>query len=56
MERELERTALECVLEGRSGVGVGRPVWDEGGNFVIYPTLLGIKGESMSALAFRYHH
>lgn len=43
-ERELEKNALECVLEGRPGVGVGRSVWDEGGNFVIYPTLLGIKG------------
>lgn len=45
-EKELERNALEAVKEGRTSVGVGRAVWDEGGKFVIYPTLLGIKGQS----------
>ncbi|KDE08493.1 peptidylprolyl isomerase [Microbotryum lychnidis-dioicae p1A1 Lamole] len=42
-ERELEKGALEAVLENRSGISVGAPVWDEGGKFVIYPTMLGIK-------------
>lgn len=44
-EKELEKNALEAVVEGRASVGVGKAVWDEGGKFVIYPTLLGIKGE-----------
>lgn len=46
VERELEKLALEAVLEGRAGstATVGQPVWDEGGKFVLYPTLLGIKG------------
>lgn len=46
-ERELEKVALETVIEGRVGIGscgVGEAVWDEGGKFVIYPTMLGIKG------------
>ncbi|SCV68228.1 BQ2448_349 [Microbotryum intermedium] len=42
-ERELEKGAMEAVLENRSGFSVGAPVWDEGGKFVIYPTMLGIK-------------
>ncbi|KAK4047441.1 Peptidyl-prolyl cis-trans isomerase cyp15 [Microbotryomycetes sp. JL221] len=42
-ERDLEKQALDCVIEGRIGVGVGQPVWDEGGKFVLFPTLLGIK-------------
>lgn len=46
-ERELERAALEGVLNGTIGsVGVGAAAWDEGGKFVLYPTLLGIKGAS----------
>ena len=46
VERELEKLALESVLEGRAGstASVGQPAWDEGGKFVLYPTLLGIKG------------
>lgn len=45
VERELEKGALEGVVEGRVATGgVGTPAWDEGGSFVIYPTLLGIKG------------
>ncbi|BGP43579.1 Peptidyl-prolyl cis-trans isomerase cyp15 [Rhodotorula kratochvilovae] len=45
VERELEKLALESVLEGRAGstASVGQPAWDEGGKFVLYPTLLGIK-------------
>ncbi|KAM0790478.1 hypothetical protein ACM66B_003354 [Microbotryomycetes sp. NB124-2] len=42
-ERDLEKSALESIVEGRLGVGVGQPVWDEGGKFVLFPTLLGIK-------------
>lgn len=46
VERDLEKSALEGVLSGTVGaVGVGKAAWDEGGNFVLYPTLLGIKGE-----------
>lgn len=46
VERDLEKNALEGVLSGTVGaVGVGRAAWDEGGSFVLYPTLLGIKGE-----------
>lgn len=50
VERELEKAALEGVLSGHVvgglgvGVGVGKAVWDDGGKFVIYPTLVGIKG------------
>ncbi|GAA6059578.1 hypothetical protein JCM10212_000634 [Sporobolomyces blumeae] len=44
IERDVERLALEGVLEGRTtGATVGNIAWDEGGKFVIYPTLLGIK-------------
>jgi len=47
-ERELEKDGV--VAEHGIGVPRGaartmRAVWDESGNFVIYPTLLGIKGE-----------
>lgn len=45
VERELERLALDAVKAGTPGsVGVGTAAWDEGGKFVLYPTLLGIKG------------
>lgn len=46
VEKELEKQALESVLEGRAGstATVGQPVWDEGGKFVLYPTMLGVKG------------
>lgn len=51
IERDLERSALEGVLTGVIGsVGVGTPAWDEGGAFVLYPTLLGIKGEYIALL------
>ncbi|BGP11452.1 Peptidyl-prolyl cis-trans isomerase cyp15 [Rhodotorula toruloides] len=45
VEKELEKQALESVLEGRAGstATIGQPAWDEGGKFVIYPTMLGIK-------------
>ncbi|KAM0748186.1 hypothetical protein T439DRAFT_75986 [Meredithblackwellia eburnea MCA 4105] len=44
VERELERLALDAVKAGTPGVvGIGTAVWDEGGKFVLYPTLLGIK-------------
>ena len=51
VERELERGALEGVLSGlgSGGGGVGTVAWDEGGCFVIYPTLLGIKSESFTS-------
>jgi len=46
IERDVERLALEGIVEGRTtGATVGTIAWDEGGKFVIYPTLLGIKGE-----------
>lgn len=46
VERELEKLALDAVVEGHAGstASVGQPVWDEGGKFVLYPTMLGIKG------------
>lgn len=52
VERELERGALEGVLSGLGAVGggVGTVAWDEGGCFVIYPTLLGIKSRSFLPL------
>ena len=46
VERELE-------LPGPDGVVAGRwsnAIWDESGAFVIYPTLLGIKGLANGAL------
>ncbi|GJN94391.1 hypothetical protein Rhopal_007471-T1 [Rhodotorula paludigena] len=45
VERELEKLALDAVVEGHAGstASVGQPVWDEGGKFVLYPTMLGIK-------------
>ena len=47
VERELERGSLEG--EGSTGKGgllrTANAVWDESGNFIIYPTLLGIKGK-----------
>lgn len=51
VEKELEKQALESVLEGRAGstATIGQPAWDEGGKFVIYPTMLGIKGAFLSA-------
>lgn len=51
IERELEKGALEMLLSGvGDGVGVGCAAWDESGKFVLYPTLLGIKGEPCSPL------
>ncbi|KAG7562564.1 hypothetical protein FFLO_02038 [Filobasidium floriforme] len=45
VERELERGSLQG--EGSTGKGgllrTANAVWDESGNFIIYPTLLGIK-------------
>lgn len=48
VERELEKLSLDAVKEGivGSSASIGQPVWDESGKFVLYPTLLGIKGES----------
>jgi peptidylprolyl isomerase domain and WD repeat-containing protein 1 len=52
LERELERDGDE----ERTGTGKGgllrtaNAVWDESGNFVLYPTLLGIKGEREKTL------
>ncbi len=52
VERELEREGEG----GEGGTGQGgmlrtaNAVWDESGNFVLYPTLLGIKGESIFLL------
>ena len=56
-ERELEKDGV--VAEHGIGVPRGaartmRAVWDESGNFVIYPTLLGIKGESFSSALGRH--
>lgn len=49
IERDVEKLALEGIEEGRTtGATVGNIVWDEGGKFVIYPTLLGIKGEKVT--------
>lgn len=47
VERELEKLSLDAVKEGivGSSASIGQPVWDESGKFVLYPTLLGIKGE-----------
>lgn len=48
VERDLEKGALEAVLEGRiGGSGVGTAAWDQSGGFLMYPTLLGIKGSSL---------
>lgn len=45
VERDLEKSALSAVIEGRVGsVGVGTAAWDQSGGFLMYPTLLGIKG------------
>lgn len=46
VEKELEKASLEAVKEGIQGTtaSVGNPTWDETGKFVIYPTVLGIKG------------
>lgn len=46
------RLALERELErDESGPGgalrTANAVWDESGNFLLYPTMLGIKGESL---------
>ena len=45
------RIAVERELEtNESGPGgalrTASAVWDESGNFILYPTMLGIKGES----------
>jgi peptidylprolyl isomerase domain and WD repeat-containing protein 1 len=41
VERELDRDEA-----GPGGaLGSAKAVWDESGNFVLYPTMLGIKGE-----------
>lgn len=39
VERELEKDG-----EGKKAAGTMNAVWDESGSFVLYPTLLGIKG------------
>lgn len=49
------RLALDRELErDESGPGgalrTANAVWDESGNFLMYPTMLGIKGESASAI------
>ncbi|GAA5871767.1 hypothetical protein JCM8547_008137 [Rhodosporidiobolus lusitaniae] len=45
VEKELESSSLEAVLEGERGgqASVGSVGWDETGKFVVYPTVLGIK-------------
>lgn len=40
LEREIEEDEMACRIMNA--------VWDESGNFVLYPTLLGIKGEFLS--------
>ena len=42
VDRELEVPGPDGRIPGRWS----NAVWDETGNFVIYPTLLGIKGKS----------
>lgn len=44
LERELELPGPDNKIPGRWI----NAVWDESGAFVIYPTLLGIKGESLA--------
>lgn len=39
------RLAVERELE-KSGLGLGNTAWDETGGFLLYPTMLGIKGSS----------
>lgn len=39
VERDLERDG-----EGQKVAATMNAVWDESGNFILYPTLLGIKG------------
>ena len=39
------RLATEKELE-KAGVGLGSCQWDESGGFLLYPTMLGIKGAS----------
>lgn len=39
------RLAVERELE-KVGQGIGTTAWDETGGFLLYPTMLGIKGES----------
>lgn len=53
VERELEKLALDAVVEGHAGstASVGQPVWDEGGKFVLYPTMLGIKGAFLASVS-----
>lgn len=46
----------ELELPGTDGKVPGRwinAVWDESGNFVLYPTLLGIKGANLKRFLFR---
>lgn len=38
------RLAVERELE-KVGAGIGGTAWDETGGFLLYPTMLGIKGE-----------
>lgn len=42
VERELELPGPDGTVPGRCS----NAIWDESGAFVIYPTLLGIKGKS----------
>lgn len=58
VERELEKEGVVPPSKGGIGVPRGpartmRPVWDESGNFVLYPTLLGIKGMHASMASCR---
>lgn len=46
MERELELPGPDGRIPGRWS----NAVWDETGSFVIYPSLLGIKGEIIAQL------
>lgn len=39
VERDLEKEG-----EGKKAASTINLIWDESGNFIIYPTLLGIKG------------
>ena len=45
VERELTERSQETAMRENAA-------WDETGNFVLYPSLVGIKGE---ALGFRLH-
>lgn len=50
VERELELPGPDGTVSGRWS----NAVWDESGAFVIYPSLLGIKGEIRQILCNRW--